>query len=877
LIIGDGSGQINIPADGGGSYECTVPVENGGHAALDLRLDKAAKPQILHYTGPQHIALQPFAPPYELNFTIDSGALAGLSPKCCVLTYTSTDPRRPKGKILFCLQDQAGAVGLENTSVDLSDCRIDPLPDGKRREYPAIFHASNSGSIPYKIEIVEDRDNHLRVELDHDGPLWLLGYEENVEIPLRVWSEVEGEHEKEPVILRFLPYGGQAKTQNMRVQLSARCFKGAQPSVEKLDLGSLVPGQVKLATLEISNLGGAPFAILECAADPFLQCLTTMPLQQPIAPKGSRRLEFHLDTRRIAVDLKEGEKQTRRGFITLKTDVAEIPSIQVPWVLSLFSPVVDEQLVFSVDFGTANSCVAAYRGESGIRPQIVYEDDATGGIMPSAVAFFTEHDDLFVVGKYAIEQQFNAKAVIVQNIKRCFDRGPQTINGKTYEPIELASRIIQQLLLEACRQFNKMPKTIAMTLPAAFWGYRRNSMIEACDHACEQALGRKATIHAVDEPTAAAVHFLFYGDHELQQLPTTAKWRVLVFDFGGGTLDICIVEFSHKPDGGVIIEPLIARGDNYMGGIDIDVVLLKYMAAIAAKNISELDVRALSLDLNEYERRYASKAGGWVLSRFKWYEASRRAKEALSDKEAAGFEVDFVVGRDGKQLSTRFSSTVTREMFNAAIDERVKQAEHLVKDILAHCELQACDIDHVLLTGQSSRIVKYQEMMKALFGGKVYLPRDVFELKTSVASGAALVAHRQRISPDDHFQIRNLHRTAYRFGAALAVGHNRRRFIEMIPSGAVLETACGSYTHTVGLGAAYRVELVQNGTKRDEYAEHENLDISCVGILDLSTLPPGPHDIAMHFKGEYEGQLSVTVDGAPWKLLTEQRGEGSYI
>ncbi|MGO1579922.1 MAG: molecular chaperone DnaK [Peptoniphilaceae bacterium] len=346
--------------------------------------------------------------------------------------------------------------------------------------------------------------------------------------------------------------------------------------------------------------------------------------------------------------------------------------------------------IIGIDLGTTNSAVAVMEGgDSIIIPNI--EGSRT---TPSIVAFTKDGERL--VGETAKRQAITNPDRTIQSIKR--EMGTDhtiEIDGKKYTPQEISAMILQKLKSDAESYLGEKISQAVITVPAYFTDAQRQATKDA---------GKIAGLEVkriVNEPTAAA---LAYGEDKEGQSQT-----VMVYDLGGGTFDVSILELS---DG--VFEVHATRGNNKLGGDDFDNKIIDYIAEEFKKENS--------VDL---------KSDKMSLQRLK--EAAEKAKKELSSTMSTNINLPFITATASGPL--HLNMDLTRAKFDEITKDLVKQTEQPVKDALSDADMKASDIDKVLLVGGSTRIPAVQTCIKNLIGKD---PQKDINPDECVALGAAI-------------------------------------------------------------------------------------------------------------------------------------------
>ena len=369
--------------------------------------------------------------------------------------------------------------------------------------------------------------------------------------------------------------------------------------------------------------------------------------------------------------------------------------------------------IIGIDLGTTNSCVAVMEGN---QPTVIINDEGSR-TTPSVVAF-TENGER-KVGNPAKRQAITNPKNTIFSIKRfmgeTYDqvtkeiarvpysvvRGDNNtprvdINGHLYSPQEISAIILQKMKKTAEDYLRQEVTEAVITVPAYFSDSQRQATKEA---------GKIAGLDVkriINEPTAAA---LAYGLDKKNK-----NMKVAVYDLGGGTFDISILELG---DG--VFEVKSTNGDTHLGGDDFDQAIIDWLASEFAKENSGMDL----------------KKDPMALQRLK--EAAEKAKIELSSAASAEINLPYITAVDG--MPKHLVKTLTRAKFEALCDDLFQRSIEPCRKALADAHLSASDIDEVLLVGGSTRIPKVQELVKNFFGKE---PNKSVNPDEVVAIGAAI-------------------------------------------------------------------------------------------------------------------------------------------
>ena len=345
--------------------------------------------------------------------------------------------------------------------------------------------------------------------------------------------------------------------------------------------------------------------------------------------------------------------------------------------------------VIGIDLGTTNSCVAVYEGGE----PIVIPNPEGARTTPSVVAFSKNGERM--VGQVAKRQAVTNPDRTVSSIKREMGTSYKVeIDGKQYTPQEISAMILQKLKADAEAYLGTKVTEAVITVPAYFTDAQRQATKDA---------GKIAGLDVkriINEPTAAA---LAYGmDKEAEQ-------KIMIFDLGGGTFDVSILEIS---DG--VFEVLATAGNNRLGGDDFDARIMNWIAD-TFKSESGIDLRSDKM----------------AMQRLK--EAAEKAKIELSGVASTNINLPFIAA--DATGPKHFDATLTRAKFNELTADLVAATMGPVKQALSDANLQPSDIAKVLLVGGSTRIPAVQEAVKNFMGKEPFKGINPDEC---VAIGAAI-------------------------------------------------------------------------------------------------------------------------------------------
>jgi len=372
--------------------------------------------------------------------------------------------------------------------------------------------------------------------------------------------------------------------------------------------------------------------------------------------------------------------------------------------------------IIGIDLGTTNSVVAVMEGSS---PKVLINSSGSR-LTPSVVGFTDKGERL--VGQIARHQQVTNPENTVFSIKRFMGRrhdevsseekmvpykitgGPEelvkvNVRGKEYTPPEISAMILQDLKKTAEDYLGEKITDAVITVPAYFNDSQRQATKDA-----GKIAGLKVD-RIINEPTAAA---FAYG------LEKKKNEKVAVFDFGGGTFDISILDIGGFEDQGGIIEVLSTNGDTHLGGDDLDEKLINYLAD-EFKKTEGIDLRK---DPMAHQRLK---------------EAAEKAKCELSTQLETTVNLPFITADTSGPKHLQI--TITRSKFEALAEPVFERLKSPCRKAMEDAKLSGGDIAEILLVGGSTRIPKVQQIVKDIFGKE---PNKGINPDEVVALGAAL-------------------------------------------------------------------------------------------------------------------------------------------
>jgi len=344
-----------------------------------------------------------------------------------------------------------------------------------------------------------------------------------------------------------------------------------------------------------------------------------------------------------------------------------------------------------IDLGTTNSCVAVVEGGK----PVIIPNEKGNRTTPSVVAFTKEGERL--VGEAAMRQAIINSERTIRSVKRHMGTNwKKEIDGKYYLPQEISAMILRKLKTDAEAYLGDKVTDAVITVPAYFNDIQRQATKDA---------GRIAGLNVmriINEPTSAA---LAYG------LNNGTQQKVMVYDLGGGTFDVSIIEIGEG-----VIEVLATSGDNHLGGDDFDERIINHLVDVIKKEY-HVDI---SKDFAACQRIK---------------EAAEQAKKELSSSENSYITLPYLTQVRGNTIN--FEYNLTRKVFNDLTRDLVERTVIPVQNALMDAGIAASELGKVLLVGGSTRIPAVQEKVRELTG---LIPSQSINPDECVAQGAAVQA-----------------------------------------------------------------------------------------------------------------------------------------
>jgi molecular chaperone DnaK len=482
-----------------------------------------------------------------------------------------------------------------------------------------------------------------------------------------------------------------------------------------------------------------------------------------------------------------------------------------------------------IDLGTTNSVVAYM--DAG-QPEVIPDEDGEF-ILPSCVGLDAKGQ--LLVGRSALRQYAAAPERTVKSIKRQMGTDHKTVLGdQEYRPQEISAIILKALKLRAESVLEEEVTQAVITVPAYFTEAQRQATKEAGEIAGLEVL------QIINEPTAAALTY---------DLRSEETERVLVYDLGGGTFDVSIVEIT-----GEVTEVLASHGNNRLGGDDFDRRLQIHLADL-------------------FQKAHKTSVPDDPVIQARLLQAAEKAKINLSTHAYVTVREAFLAskGETALHLEVEIDRTAFEELIHPLLEETLTAIDRA----LADSRLKPTDLDRVILVGGSTRIPLVQRLVTNHLNQE---PIDSIQPDLCVAMGAALQAGVLTGEAVDSILVDVI---SHSLGIAVAMDTSHGLlpgiFSKIIARNSVVPISRSEiYTTMHDRQDAVEIEVFQG----ENPIAKENVPLGSFKVEGLPLLPAGDVKIEVHFDFDVNGILTVTATekgGGKQNSLTVENAQTSHL
>ena len=618
-----------------------------------------------------------------------------------------------------------------------------------------------------------------------------------------------------------------------------------------LDFGNVAIGRSRARVVRLTNVGGGALLVEQVT---MLDRGDVWELQDPGRPPLELKQGNEVD---LVVTASPHRPEPTRARLLLVTNDPRHREVQVTLTATGVASLPAYTGMVGIDFGTSNSCISLLSPGGEVQPLVLdpaAHDREERLILPSCVYWSAppSPDNLrdCTIGQPALSRAGNplyARSIATSIKRKLGRREPERILGVPLLPQEIAARIIRHLIDAAEDKLGQTVSRAVVTVPANFTPPQVRATVQACALAgLDEAVVAR---NLMAEPVGAALDYLATSGQRAADSPYS-----LVYDFGGGTLDISIIHF-HRVGDVQRLDVLATKGDTAFGGDDLTETLRRELQRRA-----EADLRA-TVPADPPERWDSIPSGELYRCHYENYTALRKLaedmKRELSEQQESKAGCDLLVLR-GRDAQTIFHGyTVKRTEYETLIRPRLKETRRLVDRALRAAGLREDQIKLVLLVGKSSRTPLVAALLDNWFGLKPVLHP---EPKVCVSRGACKKGELVLNPQEGHLlAVRELDRTNCRYGIIL-VRELRRQFQPIIAERERFPAA-GAYPRkgerlTIQPGAHITVAL----NRGEDDMVVDNPDISPLGEITVDEESDAVLSLRVAIRVEDHRSIAVEVD-----------------
>lgn len=628
-----------------------------------------------------------------------------------------------------------------------------------------------------------------------------------------------------------------------------------------IDIGKVFTGQRKrIDTFYLANTGKEPFEIKHCyvSHSEYVRVLIDGFTSNQITPTKLNDRQEPQKNYQLVIIINaplDAEDTPLNGTIIFESIRGETYSIHFTGTLENLP---SYSGYIGVDFGTINSCIAYKDNYSS--PAAVLESDRNEATFPSAIYFQNEDDYIF--GQRAKEKLIPDPDNTVQAIKRNLHLDSvRSIHGRNYAPGDFIRIMIRELISIFQKIHQRQPQHLSVTVPASFSSEHRRIIYEAAKSVVPKL------VDIFDEPTSSAVAYIQQNPGIFSKYDKN-PCHLVVFDFGGGTLDISVLKVTQHE-----IAILSRRGDNRLGGMDFDFLVASDLSATIQKQYPDFATKIVTSNQVDFRQNYKETA--YKRLRQNFYDEAEKIKIKLTESTKAPFSFNTLLNANGDDLRTSDGKSLVkivdeykREKFENIIKPKVFRSLQVLENALAAASVSKEEVEIVLLTGQISKIPYIRNLIKTFFPSSTEIPSiDEFDPKTCVSLGAVHLAS-ILANPEGRGKIKGLNETSCRYGYLRSDGFKGSYFVEVIPDHYPYNGNQQNTIFTLPENGEINLHIYQNIGTNDDLSNN-NLDITLIGDVFLKGKPDTT--VALAWIIDETGVLRIFENGI--ELHIEQLAE----
>jgi molecular chaperone DnaK (HSP70) len=673
-----------------------------------------------------------------------------------------------------------------------------------------------------------------------------------------------------------------------------------------IQIEGAIPKKTYRRTVKLQNLGLRDIEIKKIETTPASPWISLIHTPTPFTLTGhsTKRLPDQLNKARsgsesilLQCSPKSLSDGIHHGTITIHTN-PPFNDTNIKVSINVVTPKPCVECV-GIDFGTTNSVVAIWDNQHNTNQLVLEKNPSTqksNPLIPSVLVFGRSATD-YKIGYEAENDARTKPELTARSVKHIMgSQSERTFHGKKFLPKDLCSLILQRLVEMAERQlFTKSNKysvisNAIVTVPSSFDDIQIGEILAACDDAGLElsaddlddhnlpngSKAQKAGI-ILDEPSAAAFYFLSnkYGiatwrKKLFDKLSIQKKVNFLIYDHGGGTLDISIIEITRKGKRKLCLKVIASKGSNKVGGDQIDLLIMEKLLLKARRIYPGFDhamILAPFKAIAERKNREKWDHSYWAQllgARDRWKKHGEDLKIKLSNEEQANITISprdiFPAKANIRQPELKeYQEELKVSELNEIITPILNKSLDLVNKTLRMANLSHDNIDYVIHSGRTSLIRKIQETISESFN--MLQQEDIIleeeNLKICVALGAALYGFIRELPNADFYFVNGGRILPHSYGISQADGF-RAKFKEIIKTGAKYPTKKKFSIPTNGQNKL-TIRVLQNSGSKTDIAQ--NPEIKSIGEISLPVSTDNSKVCRVEFKIDINRRLEVLANG----------------